>query len=271
MASIVNDKQKNKSPKYYWMKLKKEFFECPEIKKLRRFSGGDTLVIIYLRIMLLVLDSGGIYEFKNVEDDVIKELSLTLDEKEENVQVVFAYLCNRGLIETNYNNNSNLYLLSDVVNNIGKETQDAVRKREKKLNEINNRNNSGIIPENFHEIPFLEGNNPIEIEQEQNKEQEKDIEQELELEKDVNTEHVDITIDNIYSFLNDDQTKALNALIKMIGVNEIKSSKTDLLKYFVKLYSRGWTDSKGETIKDIVKYVSSNFIYKSIRDKQEED
>lgn len=258
METTISNKPKKKSPKYYWMKLKKEFFDNPEIKKLRRLAGGDTYVIIYLRIMLLVLNSGGIYEFKNLEDDVIKELALTLDEEEKNIQVVFAYLCNRGLIITNYKNNSNLYLLSDVVNNIGKETQDAVRKREKKIEEIENKENSGKIPEKFQQFPSESGSFPIEIEQEQEQESHKETDKEL--------EQVEVTVDNIYQYLNDEQSNALNILIRMVGVNEIHSSKNDLLKYFVKLYLRGWTDSKGKHINDLVKYVSTNFKYKSAND-----
>lgn len=46
--------------RYYWIKLKEEFFTDKRIKRLRRISGGDTYTIIYLsamkkmRIMILL-------------------------------------------------------------------------------------------------------------------------------------------------------------------------------------------------------------------------
>ena len=39
----------SKTKKYYWLKLKDDFFNSREIKKLRRIAGGDTYTIIYLK------------------------------------------------------------------------------------------------------------------------------------------------------------------------------------------------------------------------------
>ncbi len=48
--------------RYYWLKLKEDFFTDKRIKRLRRISGGDTYTIIYLKLLLLSLkDSGKLY------------------------------------------------------------------------------------------------------------------------------------------------------------------------------------------------------------------
>ena len=48
--------------RYYWIKLKEEFFTDKRIKRLRRISGGDTYTIIYLKLLLLLLkDEGKLY------------------------------------------------------------------------------------------------------------------------------------------------------------------------------------------------------------------
>ena len=39
--------------KYYWLKLKDDFFKSRVIKKLRKIAGGDTYTIIYLKMQLL--------------------------------------------------------------------------------------------------------------------------------------------------------------------------------------------------------------------------
>ena len=48
--------------RYYWLKLKEEFFTDKRIERLRRISGGDTYTIIYLKLLLLSLkDEGKLY------------------------------------------------------------------------------------------------------------------------------------------------------------------------------------------------------------------
>ena len=70
--------------KYYWLKLKNDFFAQPRIKKLRRMAGGDTYTIIYLKMQLLSLENEGVIIFEGIEDDFIEELALTIDEDSVN-------------------------------------------------------------------------------------------------------------------------------------------------------------------------------------------
>lgn len=85
--------------RYYWLKLKEDFFTDKRIKRLRKISGGDTYTIIYLKLLLLSLkDSGKLY-YDGVETDFIKELALTIDETEDDVMVIVNYLVAQGLME----------------------------------------------------------------------------------------------------------------------------------------------------------------------------
>ena len=45
--------------RYFWLKLKEDFFRQKEIKKLRKIAGGDTFTIIYLKLQLLSLQDNG--------------------------------------------------------------------------------------------------------------------------------------------------------------------------------------------------------------------
>ncbi|WP_286011884.1 phage replisome organizer N-terminal domain-containing protein [Weissella paramesenteroides] len=38
--------------KFFWIKLKQDFFNDPYIKLLRRMAGGDTYTIIYLEMLV---------------------------------------------------------------------------------------------------------------------------------------------------------------------------------------------------------------------------
>ena len=69
--------------RYYWIKLKEEFFTDKRIKRLRRISGGDTYTIIYLKLLLLSLKDEGKLYYNGVESDFIKELALTIDETDD--------------------------------------------------------------------------------------------------------------------------------------------------------------------------------------------
>ena len=57
------------SKRYYWLKLQKDFFTQPKIKKLRKIAGGDTYTIIYLKMQLLSLNNGGKLFFEGIEEN----------------------------------------------------------------------------------------------------------------------------------------------------------------------------------------------------------
>ena len=119
--------------KYYWLKMRYDFFTSKRIKKLRRMAGGDTYTIIYLKMQLLSLKTDGILTYTGLEDNFPAELALDLDEKEEDVRVVLMYLASCDLIETSDNVN---FFLPYVAENTGSETGAAERMR--KMRERNN-------------------------------------------------------------------------------------------------------------------------------------
>lgn len=119
--------------KFYWLKLKSDFFNSKRIKKLRRMAGGDTYTIIYLKMQLAALKTDGVLQWTGVEDDFASELALDLDERSEDVQMTLAFLLAQGLIETS---NGESYFLPWVVENTGSETDAAERMR--KMRERNN-------------------------------------------------------------------------------------------------------------------------------------
>ena len=113
--------------RYYWLKLKEDFFTDKRIKRLRRISGGDTYTIIYLKLLLLSLkDSGKLY-YDGVETDFIKELALTIDEKEDDVMVTVNYLIAQNLMEIIAENDE--YFLTEIPSLIGSETASTRRSR----------------------------------------------------------------------------------------------------------------------------------------------
>lgn len=118
--------------RYYWLKLKEDFFAQPKIKKLRRIAGGDTYTIIYLKMQLLSLKNEGRLFFEGTEDNFVDEIALTIDEDPENVSVTVAYLMRQGLLEQCSDDE---YSLPQTIKSIGRETDAAQRMRLKRERE----------------------------------------------------------------------------------------------------------------------------------------
>ena len=118
--------------KYFWLKLKKDFFRDKAIKKLRSIAGGDTYTIILLKMYLLSLDKGGKIEFEGVEDTFAEELALELDEDASNVEIVLQYMEKRKLLEIL---SEKEFFMPYVLENTGSESESAERVR--KLRERN--------------------------------------------------------------------------------------------------------------------------------------
>ena len=114
-----------KEKKYFWFKMEDDFFQKKEIKKLRSIAGGDTFVIIYLKIILLSLKSGGKLYFEGIDDDFACEIALDIDEDKNNVLITLEYLLRHSAVlqieENEYRVN--------IANLIGSETSTAIRVR----------------------------------------------------------------------------------------------------------------------------------------------
>lgn len=112
--------------KYYWLRLKDDWFNSKVIKKLRKIAGGDTYTIIYLKMQLLSLKNEGKLYYEGVEDSFEEELALDLDEDIDNVTVTVSYLQKCGLLEVI---SKDQYLLTEVPAVTGSESASAERVR----------------------------------------------------------------------------------------------------------------------------------------------
>jgi len=124
--------------RYYWFKFKEGFFDDIKIKKLRRLAGGDTYTIIYLKMMLKSLKTGGFLEFVGIEENLPKEIALEIDEDEENVSIAFKYLMSVGLIEEV---DEKKVMLAEVIENTGSDSDKGLmmkRLRARRKSEVGN-------------------------------------------------------------------------------------------------------------------------------------
>ncbi len=133
--------------KYYWLKLKQDFFSNLRMKKLRSIAGGDTYTIIYLKLQLLSLQNDGYLYFEGVEDTFEQEMALSIDENIEDVKITINFLISNHLVEEV---ELGKYELIETRTCIGSETSKAemMRKlREKRKEKIESSNNvTNMLP-----------------------------------------------------------------------------------------------------------------------------
>lgn len=112
--------------KYYWLKLKEDFFQDVRMKKLRKVAGGDTYTIIYLKLQLLSIKNNGVLIYNGFLETIEEEFALAIDEDVQNVKMTLAFLFTNKLIEEV---ESNKFLMTETVKCIGSETASAERVR----------------------------------------------------------------------------------------------------------------------------------------------
>ena len=230
------EKEKEMAKKYYWLKLKDNFFNQKEVKKLRRIAGGDTYTIIYLKMQLLSIKKDGIIEFEGTEKDLAEQLSYEIDEDGDNIQTTLLFLRANNLIEEISENN---FLLTKVPDCIGKEGASAERVRR-------HRERKALL-EKEKEQKMLQCNGEVTDSNDIVIESNTEIEKEKEIEKEINNNiSKDIFINKVVSEWNSigvspiklirgTRQKMLNARIKeyteegvLQAINNIKHS--DFLK-----------------------------------------
>ncbi len=264
-------KVRSGSRRYYWMRLKADFFEKPEIKKLRKLAGGDTYTVIYLKMMLKTLQDDGVFIYKGIEDTFEKEVALNIDEDENNVMMTISYLRTHNLLEEGYSENS--YLFNAVPELIGSETRDAERKRiarsaeSSSIDLIETDARADIVRSLSADVR----NCPTEIELEQEIEKEIDIDKDSDSEQEQNafeheqelcsaeTETYEQYENRILNALTDEQYDAWKQLLKKMQLGELKTTRPNLTRYFEQMASRSWKDFSGKPIRNIVSYVEMNF------------
>ncbi len=127
------EQQSTSEKRYYWLKLPVDFFRQKEIKKLRRIPGGDTYTIIYQKMLLLSLETGGRLYYEGVEEDFASELALDIDEDVEAVKITIQFLMANNIL---FQNNVVEFELLTAHEMTGSETDAARRKRKSRANKL---------------------------------------------------------------------------------------------------------------------------------------
>ena len=118
------------SKRFYWLKMDRHFFNDARLKKMRKLPKGDTCVIIYLKLLLLSVEYGGVLVYEHIEDTFEKEMALKLEEKEVPTEATIQYLKQQGMLIPIEGKDDEFFLIQ-AQNSIGSETKSNVYKRKK--------------------------------------------------------------------------------------------------------------------------------------------
>ena len=240
--------------RYYWLKLKDDFFTDKRIKKLRRIAGGDTYTIIYLKMMMKCMNNDGILEYDGIEDSFADELALDLDEDADNVQITVNFLMQAGLLEEMGENH---FLMTEVPELIGSETANAQRVRDFRNKQKTLQCNADVT-----EVKQL-----CNVEKEIEKE--KDIEKREEKRESINYQQIaDMYNDTCVSFprlttLSDTRKKAIRARLNTYTIDDfaLMFAKAEASSFLKGGNDRNWSATFDWMIKDsnMAKILDGNY------------
>lgn len=152
MAEQAGVGEKKKGKRLWWIKLPKDFFTSNNvIKKMRKLPGGDTYVVITLKLLLLALDNDFRIYYEGVEDTFAKDIALTLDESAEAVEVTLRMLIAQGWI---VEESSDVLMSPKSLEMAGSESESAKRVRD--YRERIKTENSNLLPLHCNENVTLE-------------------------------------------------------------------------------------------------------------------
>lgn len=196
--------------KYYWLKLKKDFFKRHDIKIVESMPNGKDYVLFYLKLLVESVDHDGELRFNETipyNEQMLSTITNTNIDTVSNAMKLFREL---GMVEIL--DDQTIYM-NEVSKMLGAETYWAQKKREERQkNKLSNQNTPQI------------GHCPTNVQDESNvsnQEKEKDIDKELEKEKDTKKSkkkkpaNADFT--SVFSSYtsNEELIDALNAFVEM--------------------------------------------------------
>jgi len=119
----------SENKRYYWLKLKKDFFEGKMIKILNTFERGDKMILTFLKMELHSLENDGYIYYENMLPTFEQELAIAINENTEIVKLTLETLLRFGAIRKE---DENKYYITALEDCIGSETKDASRMRRKR-------------------------------------------------------------------------------------------------------------------------------------------
>lgn len=124
-------KKSSKQKRYFWLKLKEDWFSGTTEKYLKSLPAGDSLLITYLKIQLMSLKTEGFLKYERLLSSAEEEIAMLIDEPVNNVRLLINVLLKTGAIERLDDNSLYLLSLQNLIGSEGSSTDRVRRFRER--------------------------------------------------------------------------------------------------------------------------------------------
>lgn len=124
------------SKRYYWIKLRTDFFDLPTIDWLQDQEKGCDYIVLYQKLCMLTANNGGELSRKIGEMLIaydIKKISELTRFDFDTVAVALELYKKIGLI---YKNENGMLVIANIDDMVGSETEWAVKKRKQRLDKV---------------------------------------------------------------------------------------------------------------------------------------
>ena len=162
------------SKKYYWLKLKRDFFKRHDIRIVESMPNGKDYILFYLKLLLESIDHEGTLRFSETIPYNEQMLSVVTNTNIDTVRSAMKLFIELNMM-TVFDDQT--IFMTEVDKLIGSETEWAKKKRDQRLKRDN--------------VPCLSSKCPTEIEKEKEIDIESDIEVDVESEVDLATTTAD--------------------------------------------------------------------------------
>lgn len=247
------------SKKYFWLKLKRDFFKRHDIQIIEAMPNGKDYILFYLKLLCESVDHEGNLRFSDQIPYNDQMLSTITNTNVDVVRQAIKIFTELGMMEVL--DDGTLYM-HEVQKLLGFETEWARKKREYR-EELKNKSEDNVLPMSSHCPPI--------VRQEIDKEIEKDKELEIETDKRdiVSYQQIaDMYNDTCVSFprltsLSDARKKAIKARLKTYSLEDFRQMfmKAEASSFLKGKNDRNWSATFDWMIKDsnMAKILDGNY------------
>lgn len=198
--------------KYYWLKLKKDFFKRHDIQIIENMPNGKDYVLFYLKLLVESVDHNGGLRFNETIPYNEQMLATITNTNIDTVSKAMELFRSLGMVEIL--DDQTIYM-NEVSKMLGAETYWAEKKREQRQKAKLNLSETPQIGHCPSEVQTVQAMSKVEIEKEIDIELDKDIEKEKDKKKKKKPANADFT-SLISSYTsNENLIEALNAFVEM--------------------------------------------------------
>ncbi|CUN35749.1 phage replisome organizer%2C putative%2C N-terminal region [Turicibacter sanguinis] len=198
--------------KYYWLKLKKDFFKRHDIQIIENMPNGKDYVLFYLKLLVESVDHNGGLRFNETIPYNEQMLATITNTNIDTVSKAMELFRSLGMVEIL--DDQTIYM-NEVSKMLGAETYWAEKKREQRQKAKLNLSETPQIGHCPSEVQTVQVMSKVEIEKEIDIELDKDIEKEKDKKKKKKPANADFTLLISSYTSNVNLVEALNAFVEM--------------------------------------------------------